>query len=206
MPRERRNRFYLHTAGLSASVIVSCMPYVAPHIQCNMHVPFYLRLECMFLPALYLPISAWLQPNRVDQFMWRRIVPYGAHLDNQGYLMRPWGRWRQGGVRKEGRRESTYRSWRGRKMRVGNRRRKTMRQNQKINEALFQWQDLCTVNITLAIRGNPITLRLSSPFSLGGGEIREQKSEGWRENGYRERERTRTPLRDLSNFQHIFRY
>jgi len=39
---------------------------------------------------------------------------------------------------------------------------KTMRQNQKINEALFQWQDLCTVNITLAIRGNPITLRLSS--------------------------------------------
>lgn len=49
-------------------------------------------------------------------------------------------------------------------MRVGDRRGKTMRQNQKINEALFQWQDLCTVNITLAIRGNPITLRLSSPL------------------------------------------
>lgn len=46
----------------------------------------------------------------------------------------------------------------------GNSRRKTMRQNQKINEALFQWQDLCTVNITLAIRGNPITLRLFSPL------------------------------------------
>lgn len=46
----------------------------------------------------------------------------------------------------------------------GKRRRKTMRQNQKINEALFQWQDLCTVNITLAIRGNPITLCLFSPF------------------------------------------
>lgn len=57
-----------------------------------------------------------------------------------------------------------------------------MRQNQKINEALFQWQDLCTVNITLAIRGNPITLRL---FFLSGREgIREQKSEGWKENGY----------------------
>lgn len=56
----------------------------------------------------------------------------------------------------------------GRKMGVGNRRQKTMRQNQKINEALFQWQDLCTVNITLAIRGNPITMCLFSPFSLGG--------------------------------------
>lgn len=43
---------------------------------------------------------------------------------------------------------------------------KKNRQNQKINEVLFQWQDLCTVNITLAIRGNPITLCLS--FSLGG--------------------------------------
>lgn len=73
------------------------------------------------------------------------------------------------GRAEEGRMEgSSYRSGSGRKMRVGNRRRKTMRQNQKINEALFQWQDLCTVNITLAIRENPITLRLSSPFSLGG--------------------------------------
>lgn len=168
MSGERRNRFYLCTAELSASFIVSCRPYVAAHIQCDVYVPFYLRLEFMFLPALFLPISARMQPNRVDQFMWRRIVPCGGHRDNQGYLMRPWGRWRQGGVRKEGCRESSYRSWRGRKMRVGNRRRKTMRQNQKINEALFQWQDLCTVNITLAIRGNPITLRLSSLFSLGG--------------------------------------
>lgn len=58
---------------------------------------------------------------------------------------------------------------------VGNKRRKTMRQNQKINEALFQWQDLCTVNITLAIRGNPITLRLFSPWEgedEGGKEWR----------------------------------
>lgn len=69
-----------------------------------------------------------------------------------------------------------YTGVRGRKTRVGNRRRKTMRQNQKINEALFQRQDLCTVNITLAIRGNPITLRL---FLFSGSEgIREQKSEG----------------------------
>lgn len=49
---------------------------------------------------------------------------------------------------------------------TGGKKKKTMRQNQKINEALFQWQDLCTVNITLAIRGNPITLCLSSAFSL----------------------------------------
>lgn len=55
-------------------------PYVAPHIRRNVHVPFYLRLELMFLPALFPPISACQQPNRVDQFMWRRIVPYGAHL------------------------------------------------------------------------------------------------------------------------------
>lgn len=59
---------------------------------------------------------------------------------------------------------------------MGNRHRKTMRQNQKINEALFQWQDLCTVNITLAIRGNPITLRLSSPLlSLWEGENKVSK-------------------------------
>lgn len=50
-----------------------------------------------------------------------------------------------------------------------------MRQNQKINEELFQWQDLCTVNITLAIRGNPITLCLSSPFSLGGRTYRSKR-------------------------------
>lgn len=49
---------------------------------------------------------------------------------------------------------------------TGDKKKKTMRQNQKINEALFQWQDLCTVNISLAIRGNPITLCLSSSFSL----------------------------------------
>lgn len=79
-------------------------------------------------------------------------------------------------VRKDGWRENTCSSWRGRKTRVGNRRRKTMRQNQKINEALFQWQDLCTVNITLAIRGNPITLRLSSPLlSLWEGENKVSK-------------------------------
>lgn len=78
----------------------------------------------------------------------------------------------KGGGRMEGKLIQELEGGRGggewRKMRVGNRRRKTMRQNQKINEALFQWQDLCTVNITLAIRGNPITLCLSSPFSLGG--------------------------------------
>lgn len=49
------------------------------------------------------------------------------------------------------------------------------RQNQKINEVLFQWQDLCTVNITLAIRGNPITLCLS--FLSGREERRKQENE-----------------------------
>lgn len=49
------------------------------------------------------------------------------------------------------------------------------RQNQKINEVLFQWQDLCTVNITLAIRGNPITLCLS--FLSGREERRKQQNE-----------------------------
>lgn len=56
-----------------------------------------------------------------------------------------------------------------------------MRQNKKINEALFQWQDLCTVNITLAIRGNPITLRLSFRFTEGTGKL---KSEGCKINFY----------------------
>lgn len=84
--------FFFSKAESSESFIVSCKPNVAPRIRCNVHVPFYARLEFMFLPALFLPISAWLQPNRVDQFMQRHIVPYGAHLNNQGYLMRPWGR------------------------------------------------------------------------------------------------------------------
>lgn len=44
-----------------------------------------------------------------------------------------------------------------------------MKSNQKINEMLFQWQDLCTVNISPAIRGNPITPRLSS-CSIQEGE------------------------------------
>lgn len=56
-----------------------------------------------------------------------------------------------------------------------NRHKKKQRQNQKINEVLFQWQDLCTVNITLAIRGNPITLCLS--LLSGREERRKQQNE-----------------------------
>lgn len=130
--------------------------------------PFIYVSEFMFLPALFPPISAWLQPNRVDQFMWRRIGPIRGPSRQSRPPDETLGEMKGGEGGEEGRMqggvESTYRSWRGRKTRVGNRRRKTMRQNQKINEALFQWQDLCTVNITLAIRGNPITLRLSSPL------------------------------------------
>lgn len=99
---ERGNRFYLHTAKLSASFIVSCRPYIAAHIRCDVRVPFYLRLEFMLLSASFFSISARMQQNRVDQFLCRRVVPCGGHLDNQGYLMRPWGRWRRGGGRMEG--------------------------------------------------------------------------------------------------------
>lgn len=79
----------------------------------------------------------------------------------------PWGNEQREGQRREDGREK-YKGVTGvrGKWGRGNRRRKTMRQNQKINEALFQWQDLCTVNITLAIRGNPITLCLFSPLLL----------------------------------------
>lgn len=75
---------------------------------------------------------------------------------------------------------------------------KKNRQNRKINEVLFQWQDLCTVNITLAIRGNPITLCLS--FLSGREERKKQKNERWKETD-RERERERTLLHDSSTFQ-----
>lgn len=82
-------------------------------------------------------------------------------------------------------------------------------ENQKINEALFQWQDLCTVNITLAIRGNPITPRLFL-LPLGG---REEGSEGRVKDGEKMdtkgarqgAKQTITLQRDLSNFQHVFR-
>lgn len=99
------------------------------------------------------------------------LVPCGGHLGNQGYLMRPRG---VEGAEEEGRMEGKLveefggvggERGCGENRRQG-KKKKTMRQNQKINEALFQWQDLCTVNITLAIRGNPITLCLSSAFSL----------------------------------------
>lgn len=107
------------------------------------------------------------------------FVPCGGHLDNQGYLMRPrrgLGGWdeRQGrGGRMEGKLAEEFGVGRagGENRRQG--KKKTRRQNQKINEVLFQWQDLCTVNITLAIRGNPITLPLLSFLSMRE-EIREQ--------------------------------
>lgn len=70
-----------------------------------------------------------------------------------------------------------------------NGRQKTMRQNQKINEALFQQQDLCTVNITLAISGNPITLHLSFLFwqGTGGGRQKErERVKGVQKSGQRE--------------------
>lgn len=88
-------------------------PYVAPHIRRNVHVPFYLRLELMFLPALFPPISAFQQPNRVDQFMWRRIVPYGAHL-RQSRLPDETlgGNVGKGGAKKEGWKRKMHRSWR----------------------------------------------------------------------------------------------
>lgn len=100
-----------------------------------------------------------------------------------------WDPWRHEGKVRLGRdgeeakakKKRRYRSWRRRKKRVENGRQKTMRQNQKINEALFQQQDLCTVNITLAISGNPITLHLSFLFwqGTGGGEAEgKRKSEG----------------------------
>lgn len=79
----------------------------------------------------------------------------------------------------EGCRESSQRSWRQEEdedWETGTE--KTMRQNQKINEALFQWQDLCTVNITLAIRRESNYSVPLLSFLSGREEIWERKSEG----------------------------
>lgn len=87
--------------------------------------------------------------------------------ETQGETKAGWGLGVSGGGRKEGGVEGELVEEFGVVEKTGGeKKKKTMRQNQKINEALFQWQDLCTVNISLAIRGNPITLCLSSPFSL----------------------------------------
>lgn len=115
--------------------------------------------------------------------------------------MRPRGEWRQREA-EEGSMERTLTQEHkvGGRWGWGKQAHKKNRQNRKINEVLFQWQDLCTVNITLAIRGNPITLCLS--FLYGREERRKQKDEKWKET---DTEREKTPLHGSSTFQHILR-
>lgn len=170
--RQRGRLCLLKTAKLSASVIVSRWSYIALCISHDVSAPFsfasffLIHFSCS---SQYLCLDA--TKVAFANLCADELVPCGGHLDNQGYLMRPRGRRRRGGAgaRKKGRKDrgkACWGVWGGGENR--RQEKKTMRQNQKINEALFQWQDLCTVNISLAIRGNPITLCLSSPFSLWG--------------------------------------
>lgn len=63
MPGERRNRFYLHRTESSASLIVSCEPYVAPHIRCNVHVPF-LSASRAYVPPRLVPSNICLPATK----------------------------------------------------------------------------------------------------------------------------------------------
>lgn len=129
---------------------------------------FFLLFHFLFARGVYVPLSVCSDATEaaLANLCADELVPCGGHLDNQGYLMRPRGvRAAEEEGRMEGKLVEEFGGWGGGRKQAA-RKKKTMRQNQKINEALFQWQDLCTVNITLAIRGNPITLCLSSAFSL----------------------------------------
>lgn len=170
----------MRAAKLSASFIVSRRPYIAAYIRHDVHallfILFYLFFAFsffLFARGVYVPLSVCLDATgaALANLCADELVPCGGHLGNQGYLMRPRG---VEGAEEEGRMEGKLveefggggGGSGGVEKTGGKEKKKTMRQNQKINEALFQWQDLCTVNITLAIRGNPITLCLSSAFSL----------------------------------------
>lgn len=146
--------------------------------MCGSYPPFFpARLLSQYLRGGNQTVSANL--------CWRRIVPsIQTRLPDEtpGEMK---GRW-DGEGRMEDKKKCTSAGERGR-WGWGNRRRKTMRQNQKINEALFQRQDLCTVNITLAIRGESNYFAPFLPL-FRAGERRGEKSEGCKN---LDRERTR---------------
>lgn len=204
------NKFHL-CREKNAFFIISSKPSVAQFNRCNGLVPSLSPLLCSSAPCFFqylLGCNETLSTKLcVEMHRPIRSPSRQSRLPDETL-----GETEERTGRKEGRMQIQERE-RGEEdeeevcvcvCRRGARRRKTMRQNQKINEVLFRWKDLCTVNITLAIRGNPITRRLSSSLlSLweGGSErVRDENQMATQ----KERKQGHQALHDSSNFQQIF--